>query len=175
MRKTMTAATVMALGLVGCADKVDTGAPVAGAIMATAALRTAAGTDAGRATATDVEGGLRFTLDVRNVPAGTHGAHVHTTGRCDPPAFESAGPHWNPNAAQHGTMNPQGPHTGDLPNLIVGNDGRGTIAITVPGATMAGLLDADGSAMMIHAGADDLRTDPSGNSGGRIVCGVFQR
>jgi Cu-Zn family superoxide dismutase len=71
-------------------------------------------------------------------------------------------------------MNPQGPHKGDLPNLIVGADGRGTIAATIPGATLDGLLDTDGGAMVVHAAADDLMTDPSGNSGGRIACGVFQ-
>jgi len=71
-------------------------------------------------------------------------------------------------------MNPQGPHEGDLPNLIIGTDGRGTLGITIPGATMAGLMDADGSAFVVHAGPDDLMTDPAGNSGGRIACGVFQ-
>jgi Cu-Zn family superoxide dismutase len=76
--------------------------------------------------------------------------------------------------AKHGAMNPQGPHEGDLPNLVIANDGRGTIGVTIPGATMAGLMDADGAAMVIHAQPDDLRTDPSGNSGSRIACGVFQ-
>jgi Cu-Zn family superoxide dismutase len=98
---------------------------------------------------------------------------VHTTGLCDAPDFTTAGPHWNPTAMKHGTMNPQGPHEGDLPNLIVGTDGRGTLGITIPGATMAGLFDTDGSALVVHAGADDLMTDPSGNSGGRIACGVL--
>jgi Cu-Zn family superoxide dismutase len=136
-------------------------------------MRTASGLDAGRATATEVGGGLRLTLDARALPSGTHGAHVHLAGRCDAPTFETAGGHWNPTAMQHGTQNPRGPHAGDLPNLMVGTDGRGTIAVVVPGATMAGLLDADGASMMVHAAADDLRTDPSGNSGGRIACGVF--
>jgi Cu-Zn family superoxide dismutase len=95
-------------------------------------------------------------------------------GRCDAPDFTSAGGHWNPTQKKHGTMNPQGPHQGDLPNLVIGSDGRGTIGAVIPGATLAGLLDADGAAMVIHAGPDDLMTDPSGNSGGRIACGVFQ-
>ena len=155
-------------------DRTAVGEATPGGRSITASLRTAAGADAGRATATEVAGGLRFTLDARGLPPGTHGAHVHTVGRCDAPTFETAGPHWNPTTMQHGTQNPAGPHQGDLPNLIVGADGRGTVAATVPGATMAGLLDADGGAIVVHAQADDLRTDPSGNSGGRIACGVFQ-
>lgn len=170
----MVALGASAMTLAACQQEMDTGAPVAGGRTAVATMRTAAGADAGRATATEVAGGLRFTLDAQNVPPGTHGAHVHMTGRCDAPDFTTAGGHWNPTGAQHGTMNPQGPHTGDLPNLIVGTDGRGTLGVTMPGATMAGLLDADGATMMIHATADDLRTDPSGNSGARIACGVFQ-
>lgn len=165
---------LMALSLAACdRHEMATGTPIAGGARATAALRTAAGAEIGRATVTDVTGGVRVTLDARALPAGTHGAHLHTTGRCDAPDFASAGPHWNPAARQHGSMNPQGPHAGDLPNLIVGPDGRGTLGAVLPGTTVAALLDSDGAAMVIHAGADDLMTDPSGNSGGRIACGVF--
>lgn len=175
MRAILVMAGLSSLALAGCTktDAVATGTPVAGGARATATLRTAAGAEAGRATATEVAGGVRFTLDVKGLPAGTHGAHVHTTGRCDAPDFASAGGHWNPTTMKHGSMNPQGPHEGDLPNLIVGSDGRGTLGATVPGATLAGLLDADGAAIIVHAGPDDLMTDPSGNSGGRIACGVF--
>lgn len=163
-----------AVALAGCArDDADLGDAAPGGRSATTALRTSTGADAGRATATEVTGGLRFTLDAQALPPGTHGAHVHMVGRCDAPEFTTAGAHWNPTARQHGTMNPAGPHEGDLPNLIVGTDGRGTLAITVPGATMTGLLDADGAAMLVHAAPDDLKTDPSGNSGARIACGVF--
>lgn len=168
---------MMAAGVVlaGCQrDRVEVGETTPGGATAVAPMRTASGIDAGRATATEVAGGLRFTLDARALPPGTHGAHVHLAGRCDAPTFETAGGHWNPTTMQHGTQNPRGPHTGDLPNLLVGTDGRGTLGVTIPGATMAGLLDADGASMMVHAAADDLRTDPSGNSGGRIACGVFQ-
>jgi Cu-Zn family superoxide dismutase len=164
-----------ALALAGCDEgKLETGAPVAGGASAAAMLQTPDRTEVGRATVTEVSGGLRFTVDVRDLPPGTHGAHVHTTGRCDAPGFETAGGHWNPTSMKHGTMNPQGPHQGDVPNLIVDSAGRGTVAATIPGATMAGLLDADGAAFVLHAGPDDLKTDPSGNSGGRIACGVFQ-
>ncbi|SEN18532.1 superoxide dismutase, Cu-Zn family [Sphingomonas gellani] len=174
--------TLTALALIGLAgsisacgqDKPATGTPVADGAHATAMLMTAAGTPAGKATVTEVAGGLRYTLDVQGLPPGTHGAHVHTTGRCDAPDFTTAGGHWNPTSMKHGSMNPAGPHQGDLPNLTVGNDGRGTLAATVPGQTMAGLLDADGAALVIHAGPDDLMTDPAGNSGERIACGVIQ-
>jgi superoxide dismutase, Cu-Zn family len=164
-----------ALVLAGCENKrTETGMPVAGGAKAVATLMTPQGAQVGRATASEVAGGLRFTVDVKNMPAGLHGAHVHTTGRCDAPTFETAGGHWNPTQMKHGSMNPQGPHQGDLPNLQVGTDGRGTLGGTIPGATMAGLLDADGAAFIVHAAADDLMTDPSGNSGGRVACGVFQ-
>ena len=161
--------------LAACApkDEVAVGSPVVGGARAVAMLKTATGADAGRATATEVAGGIRYTLDVKGLPAGTHGAHIHTVGRCDAPDFTTAGGHWNPTAMKHGSMNPQGPHEGDLPNLIVDSAGRGTIGMTVPGATMAQMLDADGAAIVVHAGPDDQMTDTSGNSGGRIACGVF--
>ena len=155
-------------------EEIATGMPISGGASATAMLRTASGADGGRATVTEVAGGLRFTVDARDMPPGTHGVHVHTIGRCDPPAFETAGGHWNPTTMKHGTMNPQGPHQGDLPNLEIDGGGRGTIGATILGATLANLLDADGAAFVVHAAADDLKTDPSGNSGGRIACGILQ-
>jgi Cu-Zn family superoxide dismutase len=122
--------------------------------------------------------GLRVRVDAAGLAQGAYGAHLHTTGRCDPPGFESAGPHWNPTMRQHGKDNPAGSHKGDLPNLLVGADGRGSFEFVVPAArlTEAGersLLDADGASVVVHASADDYRTDPSGNSGARIACGVL--
>ncbi len=140
---------------------------------AVAPLRTAAGADVGSVTATQVDGGLRIAIDARGMPQGPHGAHIHTVGRCDAPDFTTAGGHWNPTARQHGTSNPAGPHVGDAPNLLIGTDGSGQLSITLPGGTLVGMLDADGSAFVIHAAADDYRTDPSGNSGARLACGVF--
>jgi Cu-Zn family superoxide dismutase len=175
--RTLAMIGVGALLLAACGNdggKMATGTPVAGGAHALAMLKTATGADAGRATATEVAGGLRFTVDAMGLPPGTHGVHVHTTGRCDAPDFTTAGGHWNPTSMKHGSMNPQGPHEGDLPNLVVDNSGRGAVGVTIPGATMAGLLDADGAAFVVHAGPDDLMTDPSGNSGARIACGVFQ-
>lgn len=175
MRRTSLAALgALTMTITACDHRVDTGAPVANGARAVAMLHDAANRPVGRAMATDVAGGVRFTIDARALPPGTHGAHVHMVGRCEPPAFASAGGHWNPTMRQHGTMNPQGPHEGDLPNLIVGADGRGTLGVVIPGASVAGMLDADGAALVIHAGPDDLMTDPAGNSGARIACGVFQ-
>lgn len=139
---------------------------------AEAQLRNAAGVTVATATATPSADGLQIRVEASGLAQGTYGAHVHAVGRCDPPGFESAGPHWNPANRQHGSQNPQGPHMGDLPNLTVGADGAGVLEYAIAGATP--LIDSDGAALVIHAGPDDLRTDPSGNSGARIACGVFQ-
>jgi Cu-Zn family superoxide dismutase len=171
--------TAMALGLGALAlaacneDRPATGAPVADGARASATLMTPAGVEVGRATVADVKDGMRVTFDGKALPPGTHGIHIHTVGRCDAPDFASAGGHWNPTAKMHGSMNPQGPHEGDLPNLMVDTAGRGTIGAVIPGASVAAMLDADGAALVVHEKADDLQTDPSGNSGGRIACGVF--
>lgn len=149
-------------------------APTSGG--ATAQLRTVDGKEVGTVTASADENGVVVTVDARTMVAGIKGMHVHSIGRCEGPKFESAGPHWNPTGRQHGKDNPAGPHRGDLPNLDVGQGGTGTVTFTLPGAAIggaAGLLDADGAAFVIHAAADDYRTDPSGNSGDRIACGVF--
>ena len=141
---------------------------------AVATLDTAQGAPVGSATATAAEGGVQIALNVEGLPPGLHGAHVHVAGNCAAPGFESAGGHWNPTNAQHGLEAPPGQHAGDMPNLTVGADGRGSLEYSLQGASFEGLIEGDGSAMMIHADADDQRTDPSGNSGGRIACGVFQ-
>jgi len=179
LRWTMIAASAAAL-VAGCAAAQDhaghaghAGHAAAAPAQAQADLRTSAGADAGKAIA-EVEGdGLKVTVDVVGIPAGVHGVHVHTTGKCDSPDFATAGGHWNPTTHKHGLENAEGPHAGDMPNLTVGADGRGQIAFKLPAGTLAGLLDADGAAFVVHAGPDDMKTDPSGNSGGRIACGVF--
>ena len=175
MRTATMTGIALALLCAGCAgESAHMGSSTANGRTAVAPLTTATGAVAGRATAREVTGGLRVTIDATGLAPGTHGAHIHTIGMCDAPAFMAAGGHWNPTGASHGSMNPAGPHEGDLPNLVIGADGRGTVGITVPGATLDGLLDADGSALVVHAAADDLMTDPSGNSGARIACGVFK-
>lgn len=171
---TFALAAMTMTALAGC-DRASTrmGAPTPNGPSASAVLHDANGAEVGHAMATSVAGGVRFSADLHGLPPGTHGIHVHTVGLCDAPGFTTAGGHWNPTGMKHGSMNPQGPHEGDLPNLIVGQDGRGTVAAVIPGAAVATLIDADGAAIVVHAGPDDLMTDPSGNSGGRIACGVF--
>ena len=119
-------------------------------------------------------GGVSFRVTASGLPHGLHGVHVHSVGRCDGPDFTSAGAHWNPAGKKHGMNNPAGPHAGDLPNVEVAANGVLGATLTLPGATMAALLDADGSALVIHRQADDYVTDPSGNSGPRIACAVIQ-
>ena len=167
-----TAATLAACSTMSGTD--SAGATASGG-SAMAMLKTAAGADVGRATVMQNGTALTVRVDGRAMPPGTHGVHVHTVGRCDAPDFATAGGHWNPSGTQHGTQNPQGPHAGDLPNLMVAADGTGTLTMTLPGGTIDGLFDTDGSAFVVHAAADDLKTDPSGNSGARIACGVFTR
>ena len=146
---------------------------------ATAQLKNAQGTMVGVAALSEDEGGVRFFADVRGLPPGQHGIHLHTAGKCEPPDFTSAGSHFNSAAKKHGLINPDGPHAGDLPNITVGADGTGQLNYLVRGVTLgsgaASLFDAPGTAVVIHAGPDDYRTDPAGNSGARIACGVIQK
>ena len=145
---------------------------------ASATIINRAGLNLAQATATQIGDSIRVRLQASGMPPGAYGAHIHAVGRCDPPDYTSAGPHWNPTGQQHGKSNPQGMHKGDLPNLTVGADGTAVLEITIPGALIAGgtapMLDADGAALVIHERPDDYRTDPSGNSGARIACGVFR-
>ena len=122
-------------------------------------------------------GGLAMTINATGMPVGTHGLHLHEKGQCDGPKFESAGAHWNPAAKQHGRDNPQGAHLGDLANIEVGADGTATSTLGAPGVMLASganmIADADGTSLVVHAKADDYKTDPSGDSGDRIACAVL--
>lgn len=148
-----------------------------GGPIAYAQLRDKDGAAKGRATARPMGDGVHITAAFENVPPGTYAVHVHTTGVCTPPDFTSAGAHWNPEGKQHGVANPAGPHKGDLANVTIGAGGNGNLSTHINGVTMTGgrnaLLDADGAALVIHSGVDDNRTDPTGNAGGRMACGVF--
>jgi len=120
---------------------------------------------------------MRLKVSVAGQTPGMHGIHLHTTGQCDGPSFTSAGSHLNPTAHQHGSLNPTGPHLGDLPNIDVRGDGTGSIDVPLSAdrnQMLAALFDSDGAAIVLHAGPDDYKTDPSGNSGGRIACGVMK-
>jgi Cu-Zn family superoxide dismutase len=174
----MLAATALAAG--ACAS--PKAAPVPplppGDITLQADIRDASGRTVALGSATQVGDAVQIRVEAAGLPPGIYGAHIHASGRCTPPAFDSAGPHWNPSNRQHGRDNPQGQHLGDLPNLLVGTDRRGSYEFTIPTAWMTGharaLLDADGAAIVVHAAPDDYRTDPSGNSGARIGCGELR-
>jgi Cu-Zn family superoxide dismutase len=146
---------------------------------ATAELKDASGRSIGTAMLTQVGSGVRMVVEVRGLPAGEKGVHIHAVGKCEPPSFESAGPHFNPTGRQHGTLNPQGPHAGDLPNITIAADGGGRMETLTDRVTLregvTSVFDADGSALVIHAAADDHRTDPTGNSGARLVCGLITK
>lgn len=177
MRHTgMLAAGAALLALGACVREAGV-EPVPTIAEAHADVRDAGGRSVARATASPGSSGLRVQVEARGLAPGTYAVHVHAVGRCDPPGFESAGPHWNPLNREHGTLNPAGPHMGDLPNLLVGEDGQGTFEMVVADARLSGgnwgMLDRDGAAVVVHARPDDYRTDPSGNSGARIACGVF--
>jgi len=121
--------------------------------------------------------GVRLVLDVTGLAPGAKAVHIHEVGRCDPPSFESAGAHVNPAKAEHGTANPRGPHAGDLPNITVETGGRGHLEATATRVSLekgpTSLFDADGSALVVHERPDDMRTDPAGDSGAPIACGVI--
>ncbi len=137
-------------------------------------MRDASGRELGTLAIDESPSGVTVTGSLQGLAPGDHGIHFHTVGKCEAP-FQTAGGHWNPTGKQHGTTNPQGPHLGDLANITVGPDSTANVSVTTPGGTLRGanaLLDADGAALVIHAAADDYRTDPSGNSGARIACGV---
>jgi superoxide dismutase, Cu-Zn family len=133
----------------------------------------------GTATFSQTDSGVEIKLDVSQLPPGTHGIHVHSVGKCEGPDFKSAGGHLNPEGKKHGTDNPEGPHAGDMPNIEVGSDGQAHMTIIAKGVTLGSgpnsLFHDGGTALVIHEKADDYKTDPTGNSGNRIACGVIQK
>jgi superoxide dismutase, Cu-Zn family len=163
----------MLLLTVGCSTTA-TPPVVAVSEVALAKLARADGSDAGVATLSQRNDGLWMEVTATRMVPGSYGIHLHAVGKCDAPDFTTAGPHWNPDGKQHGFDNPMGTHAGDLRNLVVNAEGIGSFNSKLPG-TIADALDADGLALMIHEKPDDYRTDPSGNSGKRIICGVFER
>jgi Cu-Zn family superoxide dismutase len=122
-------------------------------------------------------GGVQVKLDLKGLPAGDHALHFHQTAKCDGPDFKSAGGHFNPDSKHHGLENPEGPHAGDMPNFTVGADGVAKTVVSDPRVTLGtdahSLLANGGTALVIHAKADDLKSDPAGNAGDRIACGVI--
>src|SRR5262245_15666219 len=150
----------------------------AAAQTASAALKNAEGKDVGTARLTQTPAGVLIQLSVKGLPAGEHAFHVHAVGKCEPP-FTTAGGHFNPTGKKHGMMAAEGQHAGDMPNLHIPAGGELAVevlnaAVTLEKGKPNSLFDADGSAVVIHAGKDDYKPDPTGEAGGRIACGVVE-
>jgi Cu-Zn family superoxide dismutase len=169
-------ALVVAITLLGIAahaqDKKDPWAEAQ-----TVTLNGAENKEVGTAKLLQIPNGVLVRLALTKVAPGPHAFHVHAVGKCEGPEFTTAGGHFNPMSKKHGLISAEGSHTGDLPNVIVPDSGAATVETVIPHVTLTAgdhtLADADGSALVLHAGADDYTTDPTGNAGGRIACGVI--
>jgi superoxide dismutase, Cu-Zn family len=179
---------LMGLALVSCSrdskmaqGPADRGerARAAGETVAAVVLGNAQREEVGRATLTQTSEGVRIAGNVSNLSPGQHGIHIHEKGLCEAPTFESAGGHYNPTAMSHGGERGEQRHIGDLGNIMVGEDGRAAFDVTAQGATLregsASLFHTGGTSLIVHAKADDLRSNPAGNSGERVACGVIKR
>ena len=142
-------------------------------------LKDAQGNDVGTATLSEQDGGVAIGLNVRGLPPGEHGIHFHQNAVCEAPDFKSAGPHFNPEGKKHGLENPEGHHAGDNPNLTISADGKAEAQMVSKDVTLGegghSLFSNGGTSLVIHAKMDDQKTDPTGNSGDRIACGVIQK
>jgi Cu-Zn family superoxide dismutase len=142
-------------------------------------LQNAQGKSVGTALLQQSDIGVAIKLNVHDLPPGDHGIHVHQAAKCEGPDFKSAGPHFNPDGKKHGLENPDGPHAGDIPNFIVDANGKSKATVLAKGVTLGdganSVFSNGGTALVIHAKADDGKTDPSGNSGDRIACGVVTK
>ena len=142
-------------------------------------VKYAQGNTVGTASLSETKEGLLIIVNAKGLPEGLHAVHIHAVGKCEAPAFTSAGGHFNPLDKKHGLSNPEGPHAGDLPDMYVNKDGVGRYEALMESVTLGAgktsVFDADGSTIVIHATADDNVTDPAGNSGDRIACGVITK
>ncbi|MCM2323162.1 MAG: superoxide dismutase family protein [Oligoflexia bacterium] len=134
------------------------------------------GSSIGEARLSPLRQGVKIELSAKGLSPGLHAIHFHEKGSCEPPSFTSAGPHFSPESREHGFDSAQGPHAGDLPNILVREDGSVQAELVSPGVTLTqksknSLRKPGGTALIIHAGTDDYRSQPAGNAGDRLACG----
>jgi superoxide dismutase, Cu-Zn family len=145
---------------------------------AKATLKNVEGRDVGSAALTQTPAGVLIKLSLKGVTAGEHAFHIHGVGKCEPP-FTSAGGHFNPDKKKHGMLAPDGAHAGDMPNLHIPANGELVVevlnaAVTLDKGKANSLFGPEGTSLIIHAGKDDYTTDPTGEAGGRIACGLIE-
>lgn len=173
-RRKIALATLALIATAACATPYEE----AGSEIGSAAISDRSGASVGTAKLYSQDGEVTVSVSLSGLSEGTHAVHLHTTGDCSASDFTSAGGHLNPMGNQHGSQNPQGAHLGDLPNAVISSAGVGTVSTILPGSSAAvipQIFDADGTALVVHEGADNYMSDPAGDAGSRVACGVFSR